>query len=354
MSEMNKAWLLLQDGTLLAGRNFGASGTVMGEVVFSTAMTGYQEALTDPNYYGQIMIQTFPMMGNYGVNSEDFTGKTFMKGCIVREWCDTPSNFRMEGDINTFLKEQNIVGLCDLDTRSLTVRLRQKGTMNGMITTEEITDIDAALAKLAAYEIKDAVKAVTADAPVQPEKLDGKKVAVLDLGSAAPAVKELVNRGCDVTVLRVEDGIDAFEDFGGVVLSEGPGDPRECTEAITLVTRLFAKSLPVFGIGLGHQLMALAFGGTVEKLPHGHRGASQPVIDLRSGKTYPTAQNHGYVVTAFPEAIGMLTHLNVNDRSIEGISYPDLGSMSVQFRPVGPGKGQDTGYLFDEFLSVVR
>lgn len=354
MSEMKKAWLLLQDGTLLTGRNFGASGTVMGEVVFSTAMTGYQEALTDPNYYGQIMIQTFPMMGNYGVNSEDFTGKAFMKGCIVREWCDTPSNFRMEGDINTFLKEQNIVGLCDLDTRSLTVRLRQKGTMNGMITTEEITDIDAALAELAAYEIRDAVKAVTADAPVQPEKLDGKKVAVLDLGSPAPAVKELVRRGCDVTVLRTGDGIDAFDGFEGVVLSEGPGDPRECTEAITLVTRLITNGLPLFGIGLGHQLLALALGGTVEKLPHGHRGASQPVIDRRTGKTYPTAQNHGYVVTVFSDGLGFASHLNVNDGTVEGIVYPDIRALSVQFRPVGPGKGQDTGYLFDEFLSMIR
>ena len=359
MSEMKKAWLLLQDGTLLSGRNFGASGTVIGEVVFSTAMTGYQEALTDPNYYGQIMIQTFPMMGNYGVNSEDFSGKAFMKGCIVREWCDAPSNFRMEGDINTFLKEQNIVGLCDLDTRSLTAKLRDKGTMNGMITTEEITDVAAALESLASYKIEGAVKAVTAETSaaepaVQPEKKGGKKVAVLGLGSTASAVKELLNRGCDVTLHTVCEGVEAFCGAEGVLLSEGPGDPRENTEAIALIKALIEKKVPLFGIGLGHQLLALANGACVEKLPYGHRGASQPVIDLRSHKTYPTTQNHGYVVTGICEEIGTVSHQNVNDKSCEGIRYTAIPALSVQFRPVGPGTGQDTGYLFDEFLSMIR
>ena len=264
MSEMKKAWLLLQDGTLLTGRNFGASGTVMGEVVFSTSMTGYQEALTDPNYYGQIMIQTFPMMGNYGVNSEDFSGKAFMKGCIVREWCDTPSNFRMEGDINSFLKEQNIVGLCDLDTRSLTAKLRDKGTMNGMITTEEITDIDAALKALAEYKIEGAVSAVTAVTPAQPENSGGKKVAVMNFGSTVSAVRELVNRGCDVTLHTACEGIEAFESAEGVLLSEGPGDPAENTEAIALIKALIEKKVPLFGIGLGHQLLALAMGAKTE------------------------------------------------------------------------------------------
>lgn len=353
MSEMKKAWLLLQDGTLLAGKNFGASGTVIGEVVFSTAMTGYQESLTDPNYYGQIMIQTFPMMGNYGVNSEDFSGKAFMKGCIVREWCDAPSNFRCEGDINTFLKEQGIVGLCDLDTRSLTARLRDKGTMNGMISTEEITDIPAALEKITAYKIEGAVTAVTAEAPVQPEKKGGKKVAVLDLGSTVSAVDELVNRGCDVTVCRLEEGIEAFAGAEGVLLSEGPGDPRENVEAVALIKALAEKKVPLFGIGLGHQLLALAMGASVEKLPYGHRGASQPVIDLRSHKTYPTTQNHGYVVTGLSEEIGTVSHMNVNDRSCEGIRYTAVPALSVQFRPIGPGAGQDTGYLFDEFLGLI-
>ena len=354
MSEMKKAWLLLQDGTLLTGRNFGASGTVIGEVVFSTAMTGYQEALTDPNYYGQIMIQTFPMMGNYGVNSEDFSGKAFMKGCIVREWCDTPSNFRMEGDINTFLREQNIVGLCDLDTRSLTAKLRDKGTMNGMISTEEITDIDAALKELAAYKIEGAVKAVTSEPAVQPENSDGKKVAVMNLGSTVSAVRELVNRGCDVTLHTACEGIEAFESADGVLLSEGPGDPAENTEAIALIKALIEKKVPLFGIGLGHQLLALAMGAKTEKLHHGHRGASQPVIDLRTGKTYPTTQNHGYVVTGLDENAGTVSHQNVNDKTCEGIRYTAIPALSVQFRPVGPGAGQDTGYLFDEFLSMIR
>lgn len=358
MSEMKKAWLLLQDGTLLTGRNFGASGTVMGEVVFSTSMTGYQEALTDPNYYGQIMIQTFPMMGNYGVNSEDFSGKAFMKGCIVREWCDTPSNFRMEGDINTFLKEQNIVGLCDLDTRSLTAKLRDKGTMNGMITTEEITDIDAALKALAEYKIEGAVNAVTTAAvtsepAAQPENSGGKKVAVMNFGSTVSAVRELVNRGCDVTLHTACEGIEAFEGVQGVLLSEGPGDPVENTEAIALIKALIEKKVPLFGIGLGHQLLALAMGAKTEKLHHGHRGASQPVIDLRTGKTYPTTQNHGYVVTGLDENVGTVSHRNVNDRSVEGIRYTAAPALSVQFRPYGPGEGQDTGYLFDEFLSLI-
>ena len=355
MSEMKKAWLLLQDGTLLTGKNFGAAGTVIGEVVFSTAMTGYQEALSDPNYYGQIMIQTFPMMGNYGVNSEDFSGKCFMKGCIVREWCDAPSNFRCEGDINTFLKEQGIIGLCDLDTRSLTAKLRDNGTMNGMITTEEITDIPAALDKLKAYKIENAVAAVTAETPAvaAPEKANGKKVAVLNLGSTSSAVNELLSRGCEVTLHTVDEGIDAFAGADGVLLSEGPGDPAENTTAVELIRALIEKKIPLFGIGLGHQLLAIANGAVTEKLPYGHRGASQPVIDLRSHKTYPTSQNHGYVVVRLPENVGTVSHQNVNDKSCEGIRYTAIPALSVQFRPVGPGAGQDTGYLFDEFLGLM-
>ena len=354
MNEKKKAWLLLQDGTLLAGENFGASGTVMGEVVFSTAMTGYQEALSDPNYYGQILIQTFPMMGNYGVNSEDFSGsRCYLRGCIVREWCDEPSNFRSEGSIDRFLEEQGVVGLCGLDTRHLTALLREKGTMNGMITTEEITDLPAALDKLSAFRIENAVAAVTADEQAQPASGEGKKVAILNLGYTASAAAELLRRGCSVSCHKVSEGAAAFADCDGVVLSEGPGDPAENTEAIALIRQLAERKVPLLGVGLGHQLLALANGAKSEKLPYGHRGASQPVIDLRSHKTYPTSQNHGYVVTDLPDGVGTVSHENVNDRSCEGIRYTAIPALSVQFRPVGPGEGQDTGYIFDEFLGLM-
>lgn len=358
MSNQKKAWLLLQDGTLLTGESFGAAGTALGEVVFSTAMTGYQEALTDPNYYGQILIQTFPMMGNYGVNQEDFSGsRCYLKACIVREWCAEPSNFRCEGTIDSFLKSQGVIGLCGIDTRHLTALLRDKGTMAGMVTTQEITDRDAALKQLQDYRITGAVEAVTADWKAGQAPLgSGRRVGVLNLGHTAEAVAALAERGCTVSCHTASEGPDAFGGCGGVLLSEGPGDPAENTGAIQLIQALIEKKVPLLGIGLGHQLLALALGAKTQKLPYGHRGASQPVIDLRSGKTYPTSQNHGYTVVDLPPEAGVVSHQNVNDKTCEGIRYTGIPALSVQFRPQGAGTLEnpvDTGYLFDEFLRLM-
>ncbi len=350
MSEKKQAWLLLQDGTLLSGESFGASGSAVGEVVFSTAMTGYQEALTDPNYRGQILIQTFPMMGNYGVNSEDFTGsRCLLKGCIVREWCEAPSNFRSEGRIDQFLKEQGVIALCGIDTRRLTALLRDKGTMNGMISTEPITDKEAALREISAHKADG--PAVLTDRPADIDG-SGRRIAVVDLGSPSSAAAGLAARGCAVHFAKASDSADELAGYDGVVLSEGPGDPAACTEAIKLAAALAEKKTPLLGIGLGHQVLALAMGAKTEKLPYGHRGASQPVIDLRTSKTYPTAQNHGYVVSGLPASAGEVSHQNVNDKSCEGIRYAHIPAISVQFRPIGPGEGQDTGYIFDEFLRL--
>lgn len=359
MSEMNKvqhgrpAWLLLQDGTILAGENFGAAGTVTGEVVFSTAMTGYQEALTDPCYYGQIYLQTFPMMGNYGVNHEDFSGShCFLRGCIVREWCDAPSNFRCEGDIDTFLREQNVVGLWGIDTRHLTRILREKGTMTGTITTDEAA-IPALQQALSGWKLENAVAAVTESQPATIEG-NGPHIGIMNLGAPSFAASELQRRGCKVSFHSVSDGIEAYAGCDGVVLSEGPGDPAEEAAVLDTIRALAAAGKPLFGIGLGHQLLALSQGASVCRLHHGHRGASQPVIDNRTKKTYPTSQNHGYEVVDLPAEAGEISHQNVNDGSCEGIRYSHIKALSVQFRPVGPGEAQDTGYLYDEFLAMVR
>ncbi len=348
MSNTKKAFLLLEDGTLFEGKSFGMTGTSIGEVVFSTSMVGYQEAITDPCYCGQILTQTFPLIGNYGTNSEDMTSdKSYLKGYIVREWCEKPSNYRMEEDIDTFLKKMGIIGIYDIDTRHLTRILRTKGSMKGMVTTEEISD--TALKEISEYKIENPVKEVT-DNAVKKVSDGDKKVAVLNFGNYEYIVKNL--KDCEVTVFPADTDAEMLESFDGIILTEGPGDPYDNKKAIDTVKALLGK--PMLGIGLGHQILAIANGFKCEKMPHGHRGASQPVVDKNKGKTYITTQNHGYVVTDVDEKAAEIRFRNANDLSVEGLTYNNIPAVSVQFKPSRDRSRQDTAFLFDEFLNALK
>ena len=342
-------YLLLADGTAYKGKSFGAEGETLGEVVFSTGMVGYLETLTDPCYYGQIVVQTFPLIGNYGVIPEDFESETpRLKGYIVREWCDAPSNFRSEGDIDTLLKEKNIIGLYDIDTRALTRKLRTVGVMNGMITSD-LNDMETKLEQIRAFRVDNGVEAVastekTTDAPENPQY----KVALWDLVAKHKIAKELVARGCEVITVPAGTSADDIEALGvdGVVIADGPGDPAENRGIITEIGRWFKKQIPTLGVSLGHQLLALSQGARTEKLKYGHRGGNQPVRDLEDGSIYISVQNHGYSVVADSlPANAKLLYENVNDKTCEGIRYENAPVFSVQFTP--------NAKVYDRFLDMV-
>lgn len=356
-----KAYLLLADGTVFEGRSFGAKGTVIGEVVFTTALTGYQETLTDPSYYGQIVTQTFPLIGNYGVNREDNeSAKSYVSGYIVREWCNTPSNFRCSGTIDDFLKEQNIIGIHSIDTRSLTRKIREAGVMNGVITTENPADKkDELLAQLKEYKVKGAVKTVTGtETRVYSNDAPKYKVALFDFGYKRNIRNELVKRGCEVTVVPAGTTAEEIKALApdGIMFSNGPGDPAENVEIIKNIKEIAQLNIPIFGICLGHQLMALAHGGKTEKLKYGHRGANQPVVDKILGKTFVTSQNHGYAVIgdSIDPEIAEVSHYNANDGTCEGMRYKKINAFTVQFHPEAHGGPQDTEYLFDEFIEMIK
>lgn len=354
-----KATLLLADGTVFEGLSFGAQGTTIGEVVFTTGMTGYQEALTDPSYCGQIVTQTFPLVGNYGVNEEDQeSDRSYVKGYVVREWCECPSNFRCEGTIDAFLKKHDIIGLYDIDTRALTRKIREHGVMNGMITTEEITDREAALERIGAFAIRDAVRTVTA---VQPKKYTCEnpqyEVALIDYGYKRNIRRSLLLRGCNVTVLPATVAADQLREggFDGIMLSNGPGDPSENTEAIENLREIARLGIPIFGICLGHQLMALAHGCRTGKLKYGHRGENQPVKNRETGRVYISSQNHGYAVVSesLDPQWGKELYVNVNDGTCEGVRYSYMPAFTVQFHPEACGGPLDTRMLFDEFFAMM-
>ena len=359
MSE--KAYLLLANGQVFEGRSFGAKGTVIGEVVFTTGLTGYQETLTDPSYYGQIVTQTFPLIGNYGVNSQDNeSAKSYVSGYIVREWCNAPSNFRCEGNINDFLKEHNIIGINNIDTRCLTRTIREAGVMNGAITTEDVyAKKDELLEQIRAFSVRDAVKNVTNTETLTYEPEEKKyRVVLFDFGYKRNIRQELIKRGCEVIVVPAYTTAEEVAKIApdGIMLSNGPGDPAENVEIIDNIKEIEKLGIPIFGICLGHQLMALANGGRTEKLKYGHRGANQPVIDIESGLTYVTSQNHGYAVVgdSIDPAVGHVSHINANDKTCEGIRYTSVNAFTVQFHPEAHGGPLDTSYLFDEFVNKMQ
>lgn len=352
---MQKMYIVLNDGHIFEGEGFGAVGDTMGELVFTTGMVGYIETLTDPSYYGQIVMHTFPLIGNYGMIKADMeSNSSVVKGYVVREWCELPSNFRTETDIDTFLKEQNIVAVCGVDTRELTKIIREEGVMNAVITSDPSKVDKQALAD---YVIKDAVKSVSTHEKAVYKAEDEKyKVALLDYGAKMNIVRELQNRGCTVTVLPYDTKAEEIlaMDIDGIMLSNGPGDPSENTEAIAELKKLLGQK-PIFGICLGHQLLALAAGGKTEKLKYGHRGANQPVKRLSDGRVFITSQNHGYAVigSSIDEKIGRVSFINANDGTCEGVEYPDYNAYTVQFHPEACSGPIDTKFLFDRFISMM-
>ena len=354
-----KATLILADGTEFGGRAFGADGSVVGEIVFTTAMVGYQETLTDPSYCGQIVTQTFPLIGNYGVNEIDpESNGSVVSGYIVREHCEDPSNFRCEGDLDSYLKKYNIIGIYDIDTRHLTKIIRESGVMNGAIVHGDF-DKEALLAQIRSYNVGKVVPKVSVKAkeyyPAENAKFN---VVLMDYGYKFNIRRELVKRGCNVTVMPWNSTADEIKalDPDGIMLSNGPGDPADNTEAIQTLHDLIPAQIPTFGICLGHQLLALANGAKTEKLKYGHRGGNQPVKDLALDRTFITSQNHGYAVVSgsVPAEAGEVSHVNGNDGTCEGVRYHNAPAFTVQFHPEACGGPKDTAYLFDEFIELME
>ncbi len=348
-----KAYLVLSDGRAFEGVRIGAEGDGLGELVFTTGMTGYLETLTDPSYAGQIIMQTFPLIGNYGVIPEDFEGHCLARGYVVRELCASPSNFRSEYPLDRFLKEHNIPGICGVDTRALTRIIREEGVMNALICDKIPADLAAVRAYAVLGGVREASCREACTFPAQGEERF--HVALLDYGAKHHIVENLTARGCRVTVLPHDTPAEQVLSLcpDGLMLSNGPGDPMENVFEIAQLKKLVGR-LPVFGICLGHQLAALALGGETVKLKYGHRGANQPVKDLETGRCFITSQNHGYAVLADSVAdIARLRYVNANDLSCEGLDYPGHRCFTVQFHPEASAGPHDTGFLFDRFVGMM-
>ena len=391
-----KAFLILEDGTVFAGTHIGADKEIISEIVFNTSMAGYLEVLTDPSYAGQAVCMTYPLIGNYGVCRDDCESlRPWPDGLIVRELSRVSSNFRNDISIQEFLEENGVPGIAGIDTRALTKILREKGTMNGMITTDERFDWEQVRSKLQAYTTGRVVEKVTCGErytikgvtdlaqngplsgaarfdkeayaggrrelrPSLVRELNGAglRIALLDFGAKANIAHSLASRGCDVTVYPAltpaSEIIAAAPD--GIMLSNGPGDPKECDSIIAEIRKLYETELPIFAICLGHQLMALATGADTYKMKYGHRGGNHPVKDLATGRVYISSQNHGYVVDTdkLDPKIAVPAFVNVNDGTNEGLSYTGKNIFTVQFHPEACSGPQDSGYLFDRFIEMIR
>ena len=397
-----KAFLILEDGTVFTGTSFGAAKEVISEIVFNTSMAGYPEVLTDPSYAGQAVCMTYPLIGNYGVCLEDMESvRPWPDALIVRETCHVPSNFRSDESLDAFMKKYDIPGISGIDTRALTKLLREIGTMNGMITTDEHYDLQIILPQLKKYTCGKVVEKVTCkekytvpgakdlseNGPIsghaffdsnEYEKYQdgdksckekrpslirslngqGLKIGLLDVGLKENIVRSLSMRGCDVTVYPAwTPAAEILADQpDGIMISNGPGDPKECTSIIAEVRKLYESNVPIFAICLGHQLMALATGSDTFKLKYGHRGGNHPVKDLTTGRVYISSQNHGYAVdeSSVNPAIAEPLFVNVNDGTNEGLIYKGKNIFTVQFHPEACPGPQDSGFLFDRFIENIK
>ena len=390
-----KAFLILEDGTVFEGTHIGIEKEVISEIVFNTSMAGYLEVLTDPSYAGQAVCMTYPLIGNYGVCREDMESRqAWPDGFIVKELSGVPSNFRSDMTIQEFLTEQKIPGIASIDTRALTKILREKGTMNGMITTDENYDLKNIIPKLKTYTTGKVVDKVTCKSkynvtasnelsdngqiagsivfnqenydqgikekkPSMVHELNGtgKKVALMDFGAKNNIADSLAKRGCEVTVYPASTSAEEIisDNPDGIMLSNGPGDPKECVEIIKEIKKLYDTDIPIFAICLGHQLMALATGADTHRLKYGHRGGNHPVKDIATGKVYISSQNHGYVVDTdnMNKDIAVPAFINVNDGTNEGLKYIGKNIFTVQFHPEACPGPQDSGYLFDRFINMM-
>ncbi|SCY51161.1 carbamoyl phosphate synthase small subunit [Alkaliphilus peptidifermentans] len=350
-----KATLILENGMTFQGKAFGHLDEALGEVVFNTGMTGYQEILTDPSYTGQIVTMTYPLIGNYGINLEDIESATpKVKGFIVRERAVKPNHWRCEMDIDGYLKQHHIMAIEGIDTRALTKIIRTQGTMKGIITIAEIRE-EVIRKRFDDFQNNDAVKKVTTKEVYEIGGV-GKHIAVIDYGIKGNIIRSLKNRNCRITVFPAYSTAMEILKINpdGILLSNGPGDPKDLPEITETIKELLNKK-PVFGICLGHQLLSLALGGDTEKLKFGHRGCNHPVKDLNNNRVYITSQNHGYVVkhNSLPTDI-VVSHINLNDNSIEGIQHKELPIFSVQFHPEASPGPKENDYLFDRFIKMME
>lgn len=351
-----KAYLILEDGHVFEGVSFGAEKEVISEFVFNTSMTGYTEILTDPSYAGQSVVMTYPLIGNYGVSYKDQeAAHPFVEGFVVHELSRLGSNFRMNMNLNDYMIENNIPGIQDVDTRAITKIIRQHGCMNGMITTQKY-NLDEVLDKIKAFKVEGVVQRCTCDAPYKLGKGDF-HVALYDFGAKRNIAKELVKRGCEVTVVPASTPASEIinGNYDGIMLSNGPGDPAENVEIVKEIKELAASGMPIFAICLGHQLMALAHDFKTEKLKFGHHGANHPVRDAHTGRVYISTQNHNYVIKedSIDPEVAKVWFTNVNDGTIEGMEYINENIRTVQFHPEASAGPHDTAYLFDEFIKMM-
>ena len=352
-----QARLLLEDGTLFTGRSFGAEGQQTGEVVFNTGITGYQEVLSDPSYCGQIVTMTFPLIGNYGITRDDFESiSPYIHGFVVRRHEEVPSNWRAEYSLGTLLKEYGIPGISEIDTRMLTRKLRHYGTMKGILTTGS-ERVEELMERFSTSPLmRDQVKR-TSTQHVFSSPGEGERIVLIDYGAKSGILRELTKRGCDVVVVPHDTTAEQIRKLNpdGIQLSNGPGDPKDVPQSVETVRQLIGE-YPIFGICLGHQLFALACGADTTKLKFGHRGGNHPVKDLATDRCYITSQNHGY--TVLEDSIKgtnlSVTHINNNDRTIEGLKHNTHPAFSVQYHPEAAPGPFDSSYLFDEFLAMIR
>lgn len=353
-----KAFLILEDGTVFEGTSIGSRKEVISEIVFNTSMWGYLEVLTDPSYAGQAVCMTYPLIGNYGICREDMESlRPWVDGYIVHELSRIPSNFRCDDSIQSYLEEYDIPGIAGIDTRALTKILREKGTMNGMITTNIYEDLTDILPKIKEYKVSGVVKKVSCKNK-KVLKNDGYNVALLDIGAKNNIGDSLHKRGCNVTIFPAETSAEEIiaSNPDGIMLSNGPGDPKECVYEIEQIKKLYDTDIPIFAICLGHQLMALATGADTKKMKYGHRGGNHPVKDIDSGRVYISSQNHGYMVDGdtVDADIAKIAFINVNDKTVEGLRYKNKDIFTVQFHPEACPGPQDSDILFDEFIQMME